>query len=63
MPASYTVAVVLGLGGLIWYLNKKQKEQGLSGLGYSGRTLHPNHPMHPYRNGVPAVWGGRRIHY
>lgn len=53
-----------GLGfGIAWLFSASRKAPGpYSGLGYYGRSLHPDHPNHPYRNG-PAVWGGRQIRY
>jgi hypothetical protein len=49
--------------GLVLVYSHKAPRYGTDGLGYYGRTPHPAHPGHPYRNGTPAVWGGRQIRY
>lgn len=51
------------LGAAVVAIYETFKPSGGPGLAGNPpcRTIHPDHPLHPYRNGVPAVWNGRRI--
>jgi hypothetical protein len=53
--------LLLALGaGAVLCLARRRRAPGLAG-NPPCRTMHPDHPGHPYKNGVPAVWGGRVV--